>query len=74
MEKSAHNDQIGGWEEKITEACRVKCGDAIRNALPTCNHCFALPISNEHQVGFLPPHLQIILFVPAIKKKGLKEM
>lgn len=51
---------------ELTEGCSVECGQVLRDAFPAGDYCFALPVSDEHQVGLLPPHLQILLFVPKI--------
>ncbi|KAM1404556.1 hypothetical protein ACFX2I_013027 [Malus domestica] len=47
------------------EGCSVECGQVLRDVFLTGDYGFALPVSDEHQVGILSPHLQILLFIPS---------
>lgn len=50
----------------FTKGCGVECRQLILNAFSTCNHRFALSISNEHYIRLLSPHFQVILLIPII--------
>lgn len=42
----------------------MESGHLVGDALPAGDDGFARAVPNEHQVGFLPPHLQDVFFVP----------
>ena len=52
------------YEKEFTKGSSMESGHAISNTSFPCDDSFAPPITYKHNISFLLPHLQIILFIP----------